>query len=197
MLDTLTSRNGPDFTRRYQGTFGYFPVKDKSLLIQIDRVTGTNVNFIDRDGYKYNAVVDSGVNFEFLQIDKGWYNNSEGSPIFFSRIPARQWQRGISGANTSCLTFTGTKSLMKIAVNFQTLDCLQNDYKSFIDAYRVNKISSVALNKYFAVDTCQQLWLFDLLVGTIKNDLVTLIYPEFKQEVIDCITRNKLPYVVV
>jgi hypothetical protein len=198
MLDSLTRNNAGDFLRRYQNTFGYYPLKDRAekLLVKIDKVTDTTVNFRDKDGYKYSAVADNNVQFEFIQVNKGWYNQANSKPVFFSRVPARQWQRGISPQNTVCYTFADSGVLTKSHVDYDTVECIQNAYKPFIDAYFRGEISSVALNKFFAIGPEKNLYMFDLLAGEIVEDKIKVKLPLFRQEIIDCVRRLNLNLIV-
>jgi hypothetical protein len=108
MFEKFTSMESHDFRQRYQGTYGFFTHQGKKTLTRLDKVfaegKASYVEFSDKDGLKYLLHPDSeneGTGFEFLPPKSAWFNTKEGIPLLVSRIPARQYQRGICDKNTS------------------------------------------------------------------------------------------------
>lgn len=108
MFEKFTAANAGDFRQRYQGTFGFFIDGDKKTLSQLTEVgTGGSrpgVVFHDRNGEKYLLRSDSTQDrrgFEFLPPKSAWYNTKDGVALLVSRVPARQYQRGLCSKNTS------------------------------------------------------------------------------------------------
>lgn len=104
MFDTLTSNNGHDFSQRYRNTFGFLHQGDTKKLVFISRIEDGKVWFNTKDDTGWWAEADKNVQFEFLPLNRGFYNTTAGL-YFVSRIPARMWQRGISANNTHIVSF--------------------------------------------------------------------------------------------
>jgi hypothetical protein len=101
MLATLDSNNVEDFKQRYQGCFGWLSYEGNETLVVLTNVSRDRVTFNTAKGKDFFAFVNSGVQFKFAPIMRGWYTTSVG-PVLLQRVAARQYQRGISSANTSC-----------------------------------------------------------------------------------------------
>jgi hypothetical protein len=194
MLDTLTSTNHTDFRQRYLNTYGWFNTGTRKLLVYVSNVSDREVVFSDKQGVEYNVFRDSGLEFEFIPVDRGWFNTING-PLYLCRVPARQWHRGICKSNTNIYrqdasgTFVGAnvgiKLLSDIFENTLTPhECLQN-------------AAGVALSKHFAMVPKGKFMFYDQKVGEVDHSgaryAITLTNPIVKQEVSDLIRRNNYP----
>lgn len=192
MLDSLTSNNWRDFRQRYVGTYGFFPTESgKKILVKVADAGQQQTTFIDKDHVIYHTYANKGTLLEFIQVERGWYNTPEGA-VLLSRIPARQWQRGISDANTAM--FVCKNTIIKRGLDFTTLDNIFSHPISLQDALvnrHTKKVVSVALNKRFAVSGSDTLYLYQRIVGqfSIKNQSIEIHDPLFKQEIQDMNVR--------
>ena len=125
MFEKFTTKDCTDFKQRYAGTYGFFVTKDTKTLVRLEKIrTNQEVNnpvveFVDRDGLKYVLRADSEddcIGFEFLPPKSRYHNLSVGA-VLVSRIPARQYARGICDRNTSIRTSYGSG----LGINFDTL----------------------------------------------------------------------------
>ena len=187
MLDTLTSINYRDFGPRYTHTFGWLHNGDTRKLVYVLRTEDSKVFFTDQTGMEYHAKIDAGVMFEFIPVDHGWFNASNGDAYLLSRTPARQWKRGISDSNT---TMTSLNTLRLIGLNYNSLSNIFND--QFDERNYPRTFGAGALSKHFALrrHPYNQLYMYDRMIGTLDGDTIVLASSLFEQELTDLITRN-------
>lgn len=189
MKDTLTTANYRDFKQRYEGTYGRYAPDDKeSMLVLISSIDGSQVNFSDHRGVRYHAVVDSGIPFEFVPVERKVVNTSSRDVLFASRRPARQWRRGICSDNT---TITSLVSKRNTSINFKNIDAIFNtevDVKEAFKLLSTGKLANIALDDKFSV-IGGTVNLYDRPIGVYK-DKMAQIHPLFKQEFTDMVTRN-------
>lgn len=184
MLDTCTYENQRDFTARYKNTIGSLVKEDGTKeWVWIAGINEDNVVFTTVDGMKYTATIGKGTQFEFTQVPMGWYNSPEG-PIFFSRKPARQWQRGISNSNTHIYDqyFNKVDLTLTRVVNAYTPQKPYKDQPCW------------ALSKHFAFNRDNVLYFYDVPIGEKKDTSFFVQSCNVVQELSDAIKRNNLPF---
>lgn len=186
MLDTLTSENYRDFSPRYSHTYGWLQQEGTKQLVYIRRVTDDRVYFTNQTNMEYHAKINSGVMFEFIPVDHGWFNGQDGVAYFLSRMPSRQWKRGISDSNTSMVSSTNMRA-MEITYNG-----LANIFNVGFESRNYPKLFSGvgALSKHFAIAQTGRLYMYDRWIGTYKDGVITLFSDLVKQELTDLINRN-------
>jgi len=199
MKDTFTTENANDFHRRYQGTFGWYiggKTDTTKKLVEITEVRDRRCTFRDVDGRQYHATIDSGVIFEFEPLQSGWWNGSDNSTYLVQRVPARQWQRGVSRGNTSILrlfsdTLGELQQLPEITI--EALHTIYVEGVSSVDAwqdYWKGNRSGAALSRYFAVGPSKRMYFKDKLIGECpENGLIKLSAGLCLQEVQDTVKR--------
>lgn len=199
MLDSLTSYNAADFRQRYQGTFGLYPTSKGKILVLVRKVDSKRVMFTDAENTEYFANVDAGVSFEFLPVARGWHNGKKGA-VMLQRVPARQWQRGISESNTVALLPPehNKGGLKLVSPSFDTLDCVVNPYPL---PYAINEKltktrDSVAISKHFCLSG-DSLYFFDKIIGSCEGSSIHVTYSPIIQELSDTIRRSSLPFNIV
>ena len=210
MFEKFTSIDSGDFRQRYQGTYGYFTHKGKKTLTRLDKIyadgRSSYVEFSDRDGLKYLLHPDSeeeGTGFEFLPPKSSYFNTEEGIPLLVSRVPARQYQRGICDKNISVADLRNNFR----PVDFGTLILLFEktvDVAGALARAATSNSSSrgVAISPQFAVGLAtKQIKCFNQAIGlaTYEKGLFTveLDSPElWSQEVTDAFRRAKLNMVL-
>ena len=194
MRDTLTVLNHRDFRQRYEHTYGFYTTSSgKKLVVKFTSVKQSEVKFVDKDNFEYTAKASHDVNFEFSQVPKGWFNGGK-QPYFVCRFPARQYQRGIANTNTNISTMDGTHCLP----NFDILEDIffNNNYNQSIEEWMSGARKCVALNKHFAIDDKQNLYLFQEMVGKVdkKAQTIECNCEIFRQEVSDINNRLHLGF---
>lgn len=208
MFEKFTGAGAGDFRQRYQGTYGFFTKADKKILSRLDSVNTDRarpiLEFVDRDGMKYQLLADSkdnDVGFTFLIPKTSWHNSAEeGKALLVSRVPARQYQRGLCDRNTAFITPRGTK----VDVNFESIQNIFDSKVSVQQAFDAAKAqqspgTGVALSPYFCLDFYNKaVNCFHTTIGSfsLKDDNtvdVSLKDPEmWRQELVDAFRRNNL-----
>lgn len=210
MFEKFTSVDSNDFRQRYQGTYGYFTHKGKRTLTRLDKIVSDGrssfVEFSDRDGLKYLLHPDSedaGTGFEFLPPKSAYFNTPEGIPLLVSRIPARQYLRGICDRNTSITDMRNSNRAVDFASLITLFEqatpagvALEKALKSGSGA------SGVAISPQFAVGLLtQQIRCFNQVIGSAEYSkglfTIELDSPElWSQEVTDAFRRSNLNVVL-
>jgi hypothetical protein len=185
MLDTCTAFNCEDFRQRYQNTVGWY-VKEtgEKQIVIIDKVGNDQVSFVTEEGTSAAAMNGTGVTFEFTQVPLGWYNTHIG-PVFVSRRPARQWQRGISSKNTDLMDWTERR----VPFDLKVIKALFEDDGEF-------KGLSYAPSKFFCLST-ESLYFLNQKIGYLdKNVIFVAPTCSVVQELKDALARRNLPFTV-
>lgn len=197
MLDSLTSENHRDFAQRYSGTFGWFLGDNgKKTLVAVGETNSQQVQFADVKGAPYFANADAGVQFEFIPVDRGFFN-AKDTTYLLERVPQRQWHRGIHTANTRSYVPAGGM-WVQARLNIKMLSdifvdgvSLQTRLKEFVSG----ECDTVALSKHFAV-TNGVVYFYSRKIGNYKDKVITLDSDLVKQEVCDVLRRNNIVWEV-
>lgn len=188
MKDTLTSQNFQDFRQRYRGTFGlYSPSEDRKILVRLTEVDSDQVIFEDARGGSYNVRANSGIPFDFFSVERQLYNNN-GAVLYVHRKPARQWQRGISDANTTITNLVTGSNVSVNFLNIQSLFDASSKYRTAVEQLVAGKVKNAALSKRFAVVE-GKLYMFDTPIGRYENGVAT-VEELYSQEFTDLVKRN-------
>lgn len=193
MKEEFKSDGWKDFSQRYQGTFGFFERENAPrLLVQLVKVGETQLTFTDKAGMSYFANPDRGNVFSFIPVERGSYNFGS-DVVMCSRVPARQWKRGLCIENTHIQSLSDGSSL---PVDFTTLEIMfpVKEGRSSIplERFKATLSGNVAFDTMFSLVN-NRLFLYEREIGTYTNHLFTLTNHLFKQEVTDLITRHQLP----
>lgn len=192
MKASLTRNNHRDFQQRHQGTYGFLLVENKRILVNVTRVSSDRVDFVDVDKTPYHVFADGGVDFEFIPVRRGWVNGA-AHPYYFARVPARQYQRGISHNNTEGL-YLSAAGAGPVEISFSALDDAITKTISYEEAYAKylkGERDAVALSKHFAM-TPLVFYFYNRSVGTIKNDALILSEPMLAQEISDVFRKHDI-----
>ncbi len=193
MLDTLTMYNRDDFNQRYARSYGWFihPETGAKTLVYVRKVERDKVTFETEKGEFY-AYSGTNVQFEFLPITRGWFHTSNFGPVILQRVPAKQFSRGISDSNTSVRYFGLSDSLREKALS---LGILQDVFgatpvtKPNLQDFFANPALGFIMNPYFLLWK-DGVFFYDVQVGTITGEVITLTDSIIKQELQDYINRN-------
>ena len=179
-LEEFTSGGARDFRQRYLKVFGFFPVEDREILVRVTEVSDARMSFTDERGIQYTAYADKGVFFRFIPVTKRLFYY-DGRLCLAHRKPARQYQRGITYANTVFQTVYGTP----LDVDFDSVKAYVN-YKSakLPDGCKI-------LTDYLGI-VDGSVFLYNQMIGAINEKNVALDVPVFRQEVIDALRINNM-----
>lgn len=195
MRDSMTRANAADFRQRYNNTYGFFLNKGERNLVYLEHINNSEVTFTDVNGGKYCAYIDSGVEFEFIPVDHGFYNTVKGVRYMY-RVPARQWHRGISDHNTALRSMSAHGPIDVLELDLQAL------HEIFVKGMDIGEAHSkwlekeskqVALTKHFAV-AGNGVWFYGSKVGEFNDEdfSIKLTNPIVAQELQDCLNRHGL-----
>lgn len=194
MKDTLTENNSGDFKQRYEHTFGWYLGNETPLLVFIEYSDSEQVKFTDVKGNTFIAYANSDIQFEFIPLNKGFFQLKDGSVVLLERIPARQWKRGISSSNTRVTAYSINTSNSGISINTTkpfglTLELLNEIFSS--DYKLPNKFirDKLVLSDAFAI-IGHYIYVWSIKIGDYKNKVITLYTDLFLQEITDVVKRN-------
>lgn len=200
MLETFLSANSRDFRQRYAGSYGYYTVPEskKRVLVWMREIGEDRVEFMDQDQTRYVAHADTGVEFEFLPIEKRLFCVDD-MLCLAQRKPARQFARGVNTQNTQ---FKNLATWGEVRMTFDTVKaaCLPVtvDVSQSMKELEEHKRSTVVLSNLFGVYGTN-FFLYDGLIGEVDTakKQIKVAEPMFRQEVLDLVERLSLPYMVV
>lgn len=186
MKATYTRYNARDFIQRYVDTYGWLLRDDGSRkFVHITQAEEGRLYYETDGSVEFYARQDGGQIFEFIPVNKGWFNGTDG-PVFLSRVPARQWKRGISGSNTEIQKFNGGV-LQNYILNYTELSKVFND--DFNVKNYPNTFKSGALSKHFCLVN-NNLWFYDTVIGILEGTTFKLSNDIVAQELKDLIKRK-------
>lgn len=169
MFEKFLSQGARDFRQRYEGTYGFFRDDEhKRMLAQLVRITDTQCIFHDSRGveYRLNADADGDKGFEFIPPKSGYFNTDIGA-MYVQRNAARQFQRGVSGNNTSVYLLS-KGSLIPREISFPVMVFLfekAREPRDSLDAFLMKKIPSWSPSSPFCFDA-NNVWVFAERIGT-------------------------------
>lgn len=212
MFEKFTSQDAGDFRQRYQGTYGYFVNDGKRTLTRLDRInangTLSTVEFVDRDGLSYLLKPDTdkeGRGFEFLPPKSAYFNTQEGEPLLVSRVPARQYLRGICDRNTQITNLRDMVEPVDFGVLIRIFETTITPKQALECALKsTKKYRGVAVSPQIAVGIDYgAIKLFNQQIGSVnymKSGLfkIALDNPDlWRQEVVDAFKRADIPMELV
>lgn len=185
MLVEYTQRTARDFRQRYEGVYGFYPKSNgEEVLVYVSSVDDREMKFTDSKGASYTAYADQGVTFKFIPLNRKLFIYKK-ELILASRVPARQWQRGICQGNTRMQYVS--MMLSDLPISFSTVEAyLAADkelYKEF--STKLLTASSGVLSPLIGW-TCGELYVTNQKVGNIRTDHVEVTNEFFIQEIRDC-----------
>ena len=194
-LEEFTSGGARDFRQRYLGVWGYYPTPSgEKLLVYMSNINERETRFVDAQGIEYTAKVDQGVFFQFIPIEKRLFTY-DNMLVLAARIPARQYSRGMSDANTS---FREVRYSDYIPVSAKTINAYANPvYDVVIDSGKTVQL----LSPMFGIHLCS-VFLYDRRIGSVQYDKNLKLHirveePLFYQELVDVVRERKINIEVV
>lgn len=172
MREEFTRSGSVDFSRRYQGTFGYFCSGEKKVLVSVETVGENSVHFLDKHKNPYTANADQGNVFEFLPVEQGLYDCGDDL-IHVCRRPARQWKRGICLENTNLYSFNNRQA---VGVTFARLESIFGEKPKVANLYKqvmAGQRRGCALNTQFGIHD-NAVYCYNRMVGSRTKDTLTV-----------------------
>lgn len=181
MIETFNSHGWRDFSQRYHDVYGYFPKENGGeVLVKVVELDSKTIKFVDDKGVTYYGVADKGVQFKFIPVIKKLFLHEDKLHLA-TRVPARQYKRGICEANTQ---------VTELAYN-RHVDLTFDVIKSYNTVAPKHKVA----NSIFGFSG-RYVYLYNNVIGFIENNKILLEQHMFKQELFDAIRDNKLTYSV-
>ena len=143
-------------------------------------------------------MADADAEFEFLSPVKKLFSIDDAIYVIHRR-PARQFQRGISSANT--LIYDVTKGQNTSSVSFKRLTqaFAEDGYnvKRRMTEYLADKRETVLLSNMLAI-AANSVYLYQNIIGTVDKSTQTVKLNDdlFRQEVLDCLRDNEIKFKV-
>lgn len=199
MLDSFKNHSPDDFRKRYKGTYGFF-LKDSSKkeIVFIDDVSTSQVTFSTKENRGYFCFKDSDAVFEFIPPTRGWYYDAGyGREVLIQRVPATQWQRGLSRNNSTCYYLTKDSRWANSPLGFTTIEALITPHKS-PDINLIKVGCNAILSRSFAIVNAT-VWFYSLSAGKYSkaDNAIILESGLIAQEITDCLKRQNLDIMVV
>lgn len=185
MITEFDPRTARDFRQQFEGTVGWVITPSKrELLVVVESVNDRRVVLRDVKGFDYTVAANSGVAFKFQQVNAGWYPYKD-TAAYMWRVPARQWQRGISSSNTRISQLDDHGRATELSVDLTTLAELLVEAKS-----------PCVLSNNFYLSPTGFLFVHREKIGVLDKATgnIALSSDMFVQEINDIIRRKSLPY---
>lgn len=198
MIEEITRAGREEFSRRYQGTFGFLEsASGKKQVVTITEVGSAYTEVQDGNRIPYRLNNDTGCSLEFTQVPSQWFHPDEHHVVYVCRRPERMWKRGICPDNT--LMFLPVKgNLQNINMDVRKVSQIFYPDKESDAFDDILKIRCGLWSKLIAwADTT--VFVKDVAVGTVDHEkkTVKLEKVQFQQEVRDALVRSNSEYSVV
>lgn len=172
-----------DFNQRYNGCFGVFHQGNKARVVKILEVDGDMVEFKDAPESSTEYItLGSDYYFTMTCLQRRWWPTSMG-PILTTRVPARQYRRGICSNNTTLRIQSGAGAF-NARPDFSNI-------KDILMGYPEDKCPDY-LSPWMAVQK-DILHLLDKPIARISDKNKILFVPKyscFTQEVVDLVAKG-------
>ena len=191
----FVSSNWEDISRYYKNTYVKFKETGEKLFYvrRVDRfaVTGT-----DEDGTEFELCLNDEHPYEvdYILPNKSFFQCGKRATML-QRIPAKQYQRGISSSNTQLCSLNKAGGLAKHEINFELLKqfVTKQTFISLDEAVRNKpRNMSTALSPRMAYVPDMNMLFVDFVAIALldkKDKTIAMIKPIFHDEVIH-LTRN-------
>ena len=188
MRDSPSSLDAEGWRQRYRHSYGFLVSPDETkTLCYISDVTRREVMFNTTGGQDFFAYHDKGSVFEFLPITRGWFFTTSIGWCLLTRVPARQWTRGISESNTRVDHIDAKGKLVEKNLTLEILE----------DVFIQKPKSPDGLpNGTVFLITKDTIYFYSQKVGKVVENTITLDSALVQQEVKDFIRRQGFSYKV-
>ncbi len=193
MREGFFTHNARDFRQRYNNSWGYFTTpSNKKLLVLMNGIGDKQADFSDEDGVSFHALVDQGVEFEFIPVTKKLFVYND-TLYYIRRRPARMWARGVNNQNTM-LNIVSAKEGVYTDQGLTFAHIRAAFEKESFDPLQIGK-KAYTLSSTFGVSE-DVLFVYNEKIGTVEGENITLTTPIFRQEILDIIRKQGLTFKV-
>lgn len=150
----LTSQNVEDIQKYFGGTYIKIP-EYGDLICYVDKVLPEALLLRDAEENPLALELDGATtgkkeyNLEYI-IPKKTYFQYEDCAYFLTRIPAKQWKKGISKSNTQIFKLTGN-TFKSLGIDFKILTAYTNKHE-YPSVFYMDNYDSLALSSRLALD---------------------------------------------
>lgn len=199
MLEEFTLNNARDFKQRYQGSYGVFLAESGKVLVKIKAVSDTRVDFVGKGGEEYFVRPSSGYNFEFLPGNKKVFEHpNQNDLLVVSRIPDRQWHRGIHQDNTRFVSLTG---MNHYPIDFTLLEAMNappsKTLTDRVKQYLSGESNYAQINNMFSF-VGRDVYIYDSRIGRINPAECKIVLAShlLRSELKDALQDSKIDFKV-
>lgn len=217
--EKLTLESDPDlqqreFVRKYCETFIWLRIKDKKPILVYFKEYDRDAKlyyFIDENKNDIRVAHDTEHAILEASFPSPKFITYDSSLVWFGRIPARQYRKGICRDNVAyidVLTSAMRTMTSPIGVGFEIIE--ETFYPTYLDLdvacsslYDSNECTGFAVNANWGVtldpssDETLLLWNLGKHVAKIRDKSITPLSFVYDQEVRDFINRSRLDYKVL
>ena len=190
----LSTNNWRDIQRYYESCFTKFPETGDQIFL----IRSVSPNLIEgraEDGTPLNCFLHQEEDQEPYLLDyilpKKSYFEYNGRACLLSRIPARQYKRGLSADNTQIVALMGDGSFEKLTIDFPVLGAYiqKQNFRSFGEGI---SHSSVALSPRIALTKSGHLFVDAVRIGHYDyiSKTITTKHKAFKRELEEIMQRT-------
>lgn len=169
----VNSSNWEDVRKYYEKTFVKFPVLTNDQLWFIDRVTSDLIEVRATNGDEAAIDLSKGYEMDFVIPKKTVYQYGECA-VMLSRIPARQWKKGMCKANTSfqILTTNGwTNGSFDAGIieGFINKPSYFSPYEAFEKFEQSPELQSAALTPRISMTAKGAIYIDEVMIGKFQQ----------------------------
>lgn len=191
------SSNWEDISRYYRNTYVKFKETGDRLFF-IRRVDNYAVTGTDEDGTEFELYLNDEHPYEvdYILPRKSYFQVGKRATML-ARIPAKQYQRGISNGNTMLTSLNKNGGIAKHEIGFEILKqfVTKQTYWTLEEAVKnKGRNTSIALSPRFAyVPDINTIFVDQRAIATVdkKDKTVTMALPIFRNEVLALVKDSK------
>lgn len=185
----INSQNFDDVKKYFQHTYVKF-AETGDHIWHIDTVNPNEIICSDKNKEQVGIDLTIGYNLEYILPRKAVFQFGNEA-VMLSRIPARQWKKGMCKANTAFHSMTSEGTWVQLNFDINMIEGFVNKPSYYPLDIAVKELSdengdlfSVALNSRMSLSKSGKLYIDNVLVGkVIFKDKVVVCKHIFKPEI--------------
>lgn len=178
--------NYEDISRYYKNTYVKFKETGDKLFF-ISRVGSEKVSGSTSDGTPFELLLsfDAPYEVDYVLPHKSFFQY-EALACLLQRVPAKQYQRGISDSNTALFALKSTGTLTQISVSFSLLEAFvcKQTFMSLSQAISSDKTTVVLSPRFAYAPNSRRIYADATCVGQLqpKHKVLNCFHKLFKPE---------------
>lgn len=186
----INSQNFDDVKKYFQHTYVKF-AETGDHIWHVDTVSPNEIICTDKNKEQVGIDLNIGYNLEYILPRKAIFQFGNEA-VMLSRIPARQWKKGMCKANTAFHILNSEGTWMALNFDIHMIEGFVNKPSYYpvdlavkeLSKESVDHVASVALNPRMAICHSGKLFVDNVLVGKISFKEKTLLCKKiFKPEI--------------